>query len=370
MKKENLQTPAIIVYMDALEHNLKKYHDAAKAAGKQIWPMIKTHKSLEMIDMQEAAGATGYLCGTLDEAEALCKKGIKNIMYAYPVASEVSIKRVIELAGKSNFIIRLDNLDGAALIEKYAAEADIIIQYTIIINAGLDRFGLKPGKILDFAEAMKKFPHLKFVGVSSHPGHVYSATRHEEIQKYVNDERGSVAEAVKALKDAGYSLEIVSSGSTPTFWGSLEDENIQIFHPGNYIFCDYIQMSIDIAREDECALVVYATIVSHPNAETYICDAGAKCLGLDQGAHGNAAIKGHGYVKGHPELTVYSLSEEVGKIHADGPTDIRVGDKIEIIPNHACSSANLTSYYIGVRGDEVERAIPVDIRGNSTTKNA
>ena len=370
MKKESLQTPAIIVYMDALEHNLKKYHDEAKAHGKQIWPMIKTHKSLEMIDMQEAAGATGYLCGTLDEAEALCKKGVKNIMYAYPVASEVSIKRVIEIAKKANFIIRLDNLDGAALIEKYAAEAGITIQYTIIINAGLDRFGLKPDKVLEFAEAMKQFPHLKFVGVSSHPGHVYSATKHEEIQKYVDDERNSVATAVKALKDAGYKLEIVSSGSTPTFWGSVGDENIQIFHPGNYIFCDYIQMSIDIAKEEECALAIYATVISHPNEETYICDAGAKCLGLDQGAHGNAAIKGHGYVKGHPELTVYSLSEEVGKIHADGPTDIKVGDKIEIIPNHSCSSANLTSYYIGVRGDEVERVIPVDIRGNSTRKNA
>ena len=370
MKKEMLQTPAIIVYMDALEHNLQKYHDAAKAAGKQIWPMIKTHKSLEMIGLQEKAGATGYLCGTLAEAEALCKKGITNIMYAYPVASEVSIKRVIELAKETNFIIRLDNLDGAAIIEKYAAEAGVTIQYTIIVNAGLNRFGLKPDKVLEFAEAMKQFKHLKFVGVSSHPGHVYSATRHDEIAKYVADERSSVARAVNDLQAAGYKLDIISSGSTPTFWGSLDDENIRIYHPGNYIFCDYIQMSIGIAKEDECALAVYATIVSHPDDETFICDAGAKCLGLDQGAHGNDAIKGHGYVKGHPELTVYSLSEEVGKIHADGSTDIKVGDKIEIIPNHSCSSANLTSYYIGIRGDEVERVIPVDIRGNSTTKNA
>ena len=370
MKKEMLQTPAIMVYMDAIEHNLKKYHDAAKAAGKQVWPMIKTHKSLEMIDMQEAAGADGYLCGTLDEAEALCKKGIKNIMYAYPVASDVSIRRVINLAKNSNFIIRLDNLDGAAIINKAAADAGITIQYTIIVNAGLNRFGLKPDKVVEFADVMKQFANLKFVGVSSHPGHVYSATKHDEIAKYVADEKNSIATAVKGLEAAGYKLDIVSTGSTPTFWGSLDDENIKIYHPGNYVFCDYIQMSIDIAKEEECALAVYATVISHPDDETYICDAGAKCLGLDQGAHGNSAIKGHGYVKGHPELTIYSLSEEVGKIHADGPTDIKVGDKIEIIPNHSCSTANLTSYYIGVRGDEVERVIPVDIRGNSTTKNA
>ena len=166
-----------------------------------------------------------------------------------------------------------------------------------------------------------------------------------------------------------YALEIVSSGSTPTFWGALDDENIQIYHPGNYIFNDAIQLSTNTATEDECALYVLASVISHPSEDLYICDAGAKCLGLDQGAHGNTSIKGFGVVKGHPELTVYSLSEEVGKFHVEGKTDLKVGDKVLIIPNHSCSTANLTSYYVGVRGEEVERLIPVDIRGNSTKKN-
>ena len=74
-------------------------------------------------------------------------------------------------------------------------------------------------------------------------------------------------------------------------------------------------------------------------------------------------------VKGHPELVVYSLSEEVGKMHVEGKTDLKVGDKILIIPNHACSSANLTGKLIGFRGDTAERILEVDIRGNSTAKN-
>jgi D-serine deaminase-like pyridoxal phosphate-dependent protein len=110
--------------------------------------------------------------------------------------------------------------------------------------------------------------------------------------------------------------------------------------------------------------------LSHPFADRYICDAGSKCLGLDQGAHGNTSIKGYGYVKGHPELTVSSLSEEVGKLHVEDSTNLKVGDKIEIIPNHACcSSANFTSYLIGCRGDNVEKLIKIDMRGNITTKN-
>ena len=70
-------------------------------------------------------------------------------------------------------------------------------------------------------------------------------------------------------------------------------------------------------------------------------------------------------VKGHPELTIDSLSEEVGKIHVHGKTDIKVGDKIEIIPNHSCSTANLCSYYTVVKDNEVIDSIPVDVRGNS-----
>jgi len=369
MKKTELQTPAILVDLDILENNIKRYQSLCRKNGKQLWPMIKTHKSTEILKMQQDAGAAGFLYGTLDECESICRTGVKNIMYAYPVASDVNIKRVIELAKKSNFIIRIDNYDGAKMLNAAAESAGVKVNYTIIIDSGLHRFGILPENAVAFADSLKEFRALVFKGVSTHPGHVYSATKHEDIQQYVNNEKSAVKKAVDSLKAAGYSLELVTSGSTPTFLGSVSDDYIKVFHPGNYVFMDYIQMSTDTAKESECALSVYATVISHPSEDLFICDAGTKCLGLDQGAHGNTAIKGYGYVKGHPELTAYSLSEEVGKLHVEGSAALKVGDKIEIIPNHACSAANLTSYLIGCRGETVERLIKVDMRGNSTTKN-
>ena len=120
---------------------------------------------------------------------------------------------------------------------------------------------------------------------------------------------------------------------------------------------------------EKCALVVCATVISHPREDLLICDAGAKCLGLDQGAHGNSALQGHGSVVGHPELLVTSLSEEVGKIHISGETSVKIGDRIMIIPNHSCSTANLTDHYILTdEAGNVIGMIPVDIRGNRTTK--
>lgn len=369
MKKSELQTPAILVDLDILEHNIKRYQGLCDKHNKQLWPMIKTHKSTDIAKMQLEAGATGFLCGTLDECEGICAAGVKNIMYAYPVASPANIQRVIELSKKCNFIIRLDSLDSAKMISEAAASTGAKVNYTIIVDSGLNRFGVQPENVVAFANSLKGLTGLIFKGISTHPGHVYSASKREDIQKYVEDEKGAVNKAVNSLTAAGYSLELITSGATPTFFGSVDDEYINVFHPGNYVFNDVFQMSTATANESDCALTVYTTVISHPWKDRLICDAGAKCLGLDQGAHGNASIKGYGYVKRHREITVSSLSEEVGKLHVMGATELKVGNKIEIIPNHACSSANLTSFLVGCRGDKVERIIEVDLRGNSTTKN-
>lgn len=370
MKISEIHTPAILLDLNKTEHNLRKYCDSASAHGKQIWPMVKTHKSTELMKLQMAYGCTGVLCGTLDEAEAASEAGISNIMYAYPVATDVSVGRVIALSEKcSGFVIRIDSRESAAVISKAAEAFGVSVGYTVIIDSGLHRFGIAPEKAAEFVRSLDSFKNLVFRGISTHPGHVYSAKCHGDIARYVADEKLAVKTSVEVLKAAGYVPEIISSGSTPTFFGSIDDENINIYHPGNYIFNDSIQLSTETAAEDECALRVLASVISHPQENLFICDAGAKCLGLDLGAHGNDSIRGHGTVIGHSELTVFSLSEEVGKLHAEGPTDLKIGDKIVIIPNHSCSTANLTGYFVGVRGDEVERLIAVDVRSNSTTKN-
>ncbi|MCF2612494.1 alanine racemase [Fusobacterium perfoetens] len=365
MKKENLKTPAILLNMNALKNNMRVYQEMCNENKKELWPMIKTHKSKKLMEMQLEIGATGALCGTLDECEMCCEMGMKKIMYAYPVASKENIERVIELTKKTDFIIRLDNLDGAKMINEMAEKTGIVVSYTIIVDSGLHRFGVLVDNLVEFADQLKKLKNLKLRGISSHPGHVYGATCETEIQKYVDDECQTLSKAKELMIDAGYELEYITSGSTPTFSEAVKDKNINVLHPGNYVFLDSIQLSIKKAEVKDCALTVYATIISHPSEDLFICDAGAKCLGLDQGAHGNSSIVGFGTVIGHPELIVAGLSEEVGKLHIHGETNLKVGDKIEIIPNHSCSTANLCSFYTVVDNGEVVDSIPVDVRGNS-----
>lgn len=366
MKIQDMATPAILLDMDVLESNIEKYQDLCDLYDKELWPMVKTHKSLAIAKMQADAGAAGFLCGTLDECEALCEAGHKNLMYAYPVASAASVRRVIELSRKCNFIIRLDTVEAAEIVDAAAREAGVIVNYTIIVDSGLHRFGVAPDKVAELAEKLDEFENLEPMGISTHPGAVYAAEEARQVPLYVQAEAAAMEIAAEGMRQAGLETEIISSGSTPTFALSIDDPNINIYHPGNYVFNDCIQMSNGSAKEEECALTVLATVISHPSEDLYICDAGAKCLGLDQGAHGNGSIVGFGRVIGHPELIVSGLSEEVGKLKVkeDETTTLKVGDQIRIIPNHSCSTANLTDHLIAVRGDEAEGTIAVDIRGN------
>ncbi|WP_336177100.1 alanine racemase [Fusobacterium polymorphum] len=307
MKKKELKTPTILLNIEALKNNIKNYQKLCTENKKELWPMIKTHKSMEIVEMQINEGATGVLCGTLDEAEACCEKGIKKIMYAYPVASEENIKRIIEISKKTDFIIRLDSLEAAIKINKMSEEnikriieiskktdfiirldsleaaikinkmseenikriieiskktdfiirldsleaaikinkmaevENVVVSYSIIVDSGLHRFGLSLKNLLNFTEELKKLKNLKLRGISSHPGHVYSSICEEDIHKYVLDECETLKQAKDILEKEGYHLEYITSGSTPTFIEAVKDLNINVYHPGNYVFLDSIQ---------------------------------------------------------------------------------------------------------------------------------
>lgn len=368
MKKHELITPAILLDLDALEKNINRYQALCTKHDKEVWPMIKTHKSSALAKMQMEAGATGFLCGTVDECEMVYGLGAKHIMYAYPVANPANIQRLLKLARDADIIIRLDTVAAAEILNAAAEKAGVTLSYTIIVDMNFHRFGMPVEAVVPFAKALAPMEHLKFRGISTHPGQVYGCTDYEGVKEIAKLEMDTMQAAADALAEAGFPCEIISSGSTPTFKYVVENGKTTISHPGNYTFFDNIQMALGVAEEKDCALRILATVISNPAEGFYLFDAGAKCMGLDQGAHGNAAITGFGYVVGHPELTIVGLSEEVAKVKAARPCGLQVGDQVEIIPNHSCSSANNTTWYTCLRGDEVVDAIEVDYRGNSHKK--
>ncbi len=365
MKITSLTTPNFLVNLDILEKNIRDYQELANINNVDLIPMLKTHKSTEVAKMQIEAGAKGVLVGTLDEAEAIVKEiRVEKIMLSYPVVGENNLKRVIELNKNCELYVAFDNIIPALELSNMLGK-DEVVNYQIIINSGLNRFGVLPQDVVLLYKEISQCENLIFKGISTHTGQVYGVSNKEKVTDIVKAEIDSMNLAKNLLKKEGVDVEFVATGTTPTFKEAIKSDLITISRPGNYVFFDAIQVALGAAKEEDCSLTVLATIISNPQEGLFIMDCGSKCLGLDQGAHGNSLTKGFGIVKGYPELTIVGLSEEVGKIKQEGETTLKIGDKIEIIPNHSCSAANMTSSLIGYRGDIIEKIIPVNIRGNS-----
>lgn len=365
MKISELSTPNFLLNLDSLENNIKIVQDLCDKNGKELWPMTKTHKSTAIAKMQIDAGAKGLLVGTIDEAEAFIKSGINAITFPYPIANTVDIDRVIGLMNDARIILSFDNYESAELWNKALDDKGIKAEYFILINSGLNRLGVLPEYCTELAEKLSRLKNLNLIGISTHPGHVYAIADASGVPAISKQEVDAMNRTKKLLTEKGFEINTVASGSTPTFYDVVDSDALDVLRPGNYVFNDNIQLSLDVCKEEDCSLTALGTIISRPKDDLFIVDVGSKCLGLDKGAHGSALITGFGRVKGHEELTVIGLSEEVGKIQINGKTDLKIGDKIEIIPNHSCSCLNMTSFVIGYRGDEAEEVIDIDIRGNS-----
>ncbi|MEM2021857.1 MAG: alanine racemase [Zestosphaera sp.] len=357
-----LPTPSILVDLDVLRANIRGMADLCKANNKELWPMVKTHKSSVIARMQYEAGAEGFLVGTIEEAEVLASKGFTNIMMAYPVVSPENLKRVIDLTREARVVLTLDSVETASLVNKILNKHGVSMEYLIKVDCGGRRLGVEPEKVTRLAEKLREFTYLKLRGVCTHSGHAYNVRSAEEVRQTAEDEVRALRTAVDLLKDEGYEASVVATGCTPTARYVVRSEVVNVMRPGSYVFYDAMQVALGTTTIENCALTVLATVISRPAPNRLIIDAGSKTLSADRSSRNIPILRGYGIVKEHPELTVTSLSEEVGKIEVEGRTDVGVGDKIEIIPSHACVVANNTSYLVGHRGGEVEAIIPVDAR--------
>lgn len=360
-----LPTPAFLLDLDIFEANLGEMATLSRQAGVQLWPMVKTHKSTAIAKQQREHGAAGFLTGTLDEAETLVNCGFEDIMLAYPVAGRENIARVAALAGRARITIGLDGQAAARDLAAALADAGLTLDYLIIIDCGLHRFGVPPVAAADLAAALAGFKQLRLRGIATHPGQVYGASGPAEVAAVARDEVAALNQAKDSLLQHGFACPVVATGSTPTARPAAASGVVTVLRPGNYVFYDNSQVALGVVPPERCALAVLATIIAHPRPDTFIIDAGSKCFGLDRGAHGSELTTGYGLIQGHPELTLAGLSEEVGKVRIFAATSLDVGDKIAVVPNHACSAANLTGWLVGHRQGNLEAAIAVDMRSNS-----
>jgi D-serine deaminase-like pyridoxal phosphate-dependent protein len=360
MRYAEIDTPALVVDLDQVDRNLRRIQAVADQAGVKLRPHTKTHKSTYFAKRQLELGARGLTCAKLGEAEVLADAGCDDILIAYPIIGPLKLARLGRLAQRlRRLIVSLDSLEVAAGLSALGEQLGRPIEVYAEVDTGLARVGRTPGEdALAFCQSLDSFPGIRLSGLMSHAGPTWKAGSEAEILAFARQE---VAAMVAVKEGLGRPDIEISVGATPIAHLVAQTPGVTEMRPGTYIFGDRNLIGLGLTTEDECALRVLTTVVSHPTADRAVVDAGSKSLAMDPHREG-----GHGWVVGRPDLRVDRLSEEHGVLTMAPGTPIKVGDRLEIIPNHVCPAVNLFDQMWGVRAGKVIGPIPIEGRGKNT----
>lgn len=346
---DDLDTPAVLVDLDKLGANLRRVQAYADAHGLSLRPHIKTHKIPEIARKQVELGAVGVTCQKLGEAEVMADHGLEDILLTFNLLGRAKLQRLVALARRVRRLAgTLDNAVVAGELDEAMRQAGLVLPVLVECDTGGERCGVQtPEEAVGLARIVAGLPGLRFEGLMTYPA-----------KGRVAATAAWLAEAKAALARAGLEPRVVSTGGTPDLFRAHEVEVATEHRPGTYVYSD--RSLADGPKElADCALRVLATVVSRPTEGRAILDAGSKTLSSD-----TLGLDGFGHVVEYPCLRIAQLSEEHGHVDcAESEARPRIGERVTIIPNHACVVSNLHDLVHGVRGDRVERVFRVEARG-------
>jgi len=356
---EDLPTPAVLVDLDVLERNISRQAVRAKSAGVRLRPHAKTHKCPEIARMQLEAGAAGLSLAKTSEAEAFADAGFEDVFIADPVVGLGKAERLLALSDRLRLAAGIDSLEGARMLSEPFAATGRRLDVLLKIDCGYHRVGVLPENALAVTERLADLPGVRLRGLFTHAGHVYAAGSPEEVAEIGRQEGETLASTAVALERAGISIEEVSVGSTPSARHAMRVAGVTECRPGNYVFHDGSQVALGTCAPEDCAMTVLATVVSVPASDRAVVDAGSKTLSQDSL---RPRPNGHGLILG-TRTRLVNLSEEHGVASVEDGDSFRVGDRVRILPNHACVVSNLHDRLYAVRAGRVENELRIAARG-------
>jgi len=352
----DIETPALLLHLDVVERNLSHMAQRAKQLGVRLRPHAKTHKCVELGRQQLTHGAAGLTVATLAEAEAFATAGVTDLTWAFPI-DRSHIAHARRLAERTMLRVVVDDLETAKALANTGLHA------FLKVDCGYHRAGVDPASPygLEVARELGRERGLTFDGILSHSGHSYRTRDREEAARVAEQERSVMVWFGDLLRKDGIPIRTISVGSTPAMAAVKDLTGVTEARPGNYVFYDQTMVLIGCCEPEDIGVTVLATVVSHqPGAEHFIVDAGALSLSKDPGPQHIDPPPGMGAVRGHPELVVSTLSQEHGQVRARTPDAIerkfKVGERLEIVPNHSCLTvAHFDEYQVVQRDSIVER---------------
>jgi len=357
-----LPTPALLLDRDILDANIRAMADRTARASVTLWPHAKTHKSTEIAREQIAAGAQGITVATVAEAETMAAAGIERLLMAYPPVDRWRLERILPLTAVTELTVTLDDLDTALSLDAACVAANASVSYLWEVDSGNHRCGSPPGAASAdlVATALARCERARYAGLMTFAGHAYGAADDAELDAIAAAEIEAVRSTAAELERRGIRSAVLSVGSTPTVHHLPAGAAGMQVRPGNYVFNDATQVALGVASIDDCALSVLTTVISRPARDRAIFDAGSKALSADGMS---LRTSGFGIVCGVPTVHMERLFEEHAIARVDGGPELAVGSRVRVIPNHACTTANLHSSAFVIERGAVVDVWPIAARG-------
>ena len=324
---ENIDTPAVVVDLKIVKENINTYQKYCDDIGITLRPHIKTHRIPALAKLQVRAGAVGITAQKISEAEAMISEGgIDNVLITYNIIGEQKLKALLHLANRIKVSVVADSLVYIKGLSKTFKEAEKPLSVLVECDTGAKRCGVTtPHLACELAELINISPGLIFEGLMTYP----PISQAQKVNSYLT-------EAKKLIEAKNITVNTVSIGGSPDMWKVKDIPVATEYRIGTYIFNDRSLVEKEICSEDRVALTVLATVVSTPTKNRAIIDAGSKVLTTDL-----FGMKDHGRIVNFPDLRIVQLTEEHGTIVSDQNTNLEIGQKIQIIPNHACVVTNM-----------------------------
>jgi 3-hydroxy-D-aspartate aldolase len=365
MSVDEIQTPCLILDLDALERNVRKMGDYAKAHNMRHRAHGKMHKSVDVLLLQqEMGGAIGVCCQKVSEAEVFVRGGIKDVLVSNQVREPAKIDRLarLPLLG-ARLIVCVDDLSNIAELSVAAVGHGTTIDCFVEIDCGAGRCGVTSAQeVVALAQAIDAANGLRFAGIQAYQGAMQHIDRFEDRKAKLDLAIAQVKEAVEALKAVGLEPELVSGGGTGSYYFESNSGIYNELQCGSYAFmdADYGRIKDEAGNridqgEWENALFILTTVMSHAKADKAVCDAGLKSQSVDSGLP---------FVYGRDDIKYIKATDEHGVI--DDPNGVvKINEKLRLVPGHCDPTCNVHDWYVGVRNGKVETLWPVSARGKA-----
>jgi D-serine deaminase-like pyridoxal phosphate-dependent protein len=330
---DEIASPALLVYPERIEENIKRMIAIAGNAGR-LWPHVKTHKMSEVVKLQMKHGIGKFKCATVSEAEMVANCGASEIILAIQPAGP-NIERYFQLRKKfpaARISCISDSEDIIRLLSDRAVRLNMVAHVWLDMNVGMNRTGIVPGPdALKLFRLLSELPGLNCAGLHVYDGHIHDAD-YTVRENRCNEAFAGIDKFIAELEKEGLKPDRIVAGGTPSFPVHALRQNVDC-SPGTLLLWDF--KSSDTFRDMKFlqAAILLTRVISKPAHDTICIDLGHKAVASEM-PHPRIKIPGIG------NFTVTNHSEEHMVIRTEEAAGLKTGDHLYCIPYHICPTVD------------------------------